>query len=371
MLYRRIDVLLCCGSGCVSAGAHKIKQKLISEIAIQDITEEINIIETGCMGPCDAGPVMLVYPEGVFYQKLTVEDIPELVEEHFKKGRPVKRLMLHDKENIYETKKDLPFYQKQVKVALENCGHIDPDSINEYIAVNGYEAIGKILTEMTPADTIQLVKESGLRGRGGGGFPTWLKWKLTSEAENTHKYLICNGDEGDPGAFMDRSLMEGDPHRILEGMMIAAYATGASKGYFYIRAEYPLAIKRIRQAISQAHEYGLLGKNIFDSSFDFDAEVRTGAGAFVCGEETALIASIEGKRGQPTPKPPFPSVQGVWEKPTTVNNVETLANLPTIFRKGADWFYSMGMDTSRGTKVFALTGDIKNTGLVEVPMGIT
>ena len=371
MLYKRIDVLLCCGSGCVSAGAHKIKQKLISEIAIQDISEEINIIETGCMGPCDAGPVMLVYPEGVFYQKLTVEDIPELVEEHFKKGRPVKRLMLQDKGNIYETKKELPFYQKQVKVALENCGYIDPNSIDEYIAVNGYEAIGKILTEMTPEDTIQLIKESGLRGRGGGGFPTWLKWKLTAEVEDSPKYVICNGDEGDPGAFMDRSLMEGDPHRILEGMMIVAFATGASKGYFYIRAEYPLAIKRIKHAISQAHEYGLLGKNIFDSGFVFDAEVRTGAGAFVCGEETALIASIEGKRGQPTPKPPFPSVQGVWKKPTTVNNVETLANLATIFRKGAKWFYSMGVDTSRGTKVFALTGDIKNTGLVEVPMGIT
>ena len=371
MIYKRTDVLLCCGSGCVSAGALKIKEKMIEEIKKHNISEEINIIETGCMGPCDAGPVMLVYPEGVFYQKLSVEDMPELVEEHFMKGRPIKRLMLKDDERIYETKKELPFYKKQVKVALENCGYIDPDSINEYIAVGGYEAIGKVLTEMKPDDTIQLVKESGLRGRGGGGFPTWLKWKNTAIVKDSPKYVICNGDEGDPGAFMDRSLMEGDPHRILEGMMIAAYATGASKGYFYIRAEYPLAIKRIKQAINQAHEYGLMGKNIFDSGFDFDAEVRTGAGAFVCGEETALIASIEGKRGQPSPKPPYPSVKGVWQKPTSVNNVETLANLPTIFRKGAEWFASMGTETSKGTKVFALTGDIKNTGLVEVPMGIT
>ncbi len=371
MLYKRIDVLLCCGSGCISAGAHKIKEKLIEQIARYNISEEINIIETGCMGPCDAGPVMLVYPEGIFYQHLKVDDIPELVEEHFMKGRPVKRLMLQDDENIYETKKELPFYKKQVKVALENCGYIDPDSIDEYIAVNGYEALGKVLTEMSPEDTIQLVKDSGLRGRGGGGFPTWLKWQNTAIVQDSPKYVICNGDEGDPGAFMDRSLMEGDPHRVLEGMMIEAYATGAEKGYFYIRAEYPLAIRRIRQAISQAREYGLLGKDIFGSGFDFDAEVRTGAGAFVCGEETALIASIEGKRGQPASKPPYPSTNGVWEKPTTVNNVETLANLPTIIRKGAKWFAGMGSETSRGTKVFALTGDIKNTGLVEVPMGIT
>ncbi len=371
MLYKRIDVLLCCGSGCVSSGAHKIKEKMLEEISRFGISEEINIIETGCMGPCDVGPVMLVYPEGVFYQKLSVADIPKLVEEHFMKGRPVKRLMLQDSENIYETKKELPFYKKQIKVALENCGYINPDSIDEYIAVNGYEAIGKVLTEMSPEDTIQLVKESGLRGRGGGGFPTWLKWNNTAIVQDFPKYVICNGDEGDPGAFMDRSLMEGDPHRVLEGMMIEAYATGANKGYFYIRAEYPLAIRRIRQAISQAHEYELLGKDIFSSGFDFDAEVRTGAGAFVCGEETALIASIEGKRGQPSPKPPYPGTKGVWGKPTTVNNVETLANLPTIIRKGAKWFAGMGSETSRGTKVFALTGDIKNTGLVEVPMGIT
>jgi NADH:ubiquinone oxidoreductase subunit F (NADH-binding)/(2Fe-2S) ferredoxin len=371
MIFRRIDVLLCCGSGCVSAGALKLKTKLIEEIARHNISEEINIIETGCMGPCDAGPVMLVYPEGVFYQKLTIEDIPELVEEHFMKGRPVKRLMLKENEIIYKTRKELPFYQKQVKVALENCGYIDPDSIEEYIAVGGYEAIGKAVTEMSPQQTIQLVKDSGLRGRGGGGFPTWLKWNNTAVIDDPIKFVICNGDEGDPGAFMDRSLMEGDPHRILEGMMIAAYATGASKGYFYIRAEYPLAIKRIKQAIAQAHELGLMGDNIFGSDFCFYAEVRTGAGAFVCGEETALIASIQGKRGQPVPKPPFPSQEGVWKKPTTVNNVETLANLPTIFRKGPKWFADMGTKSSPGTKVFALTGDVKNTGLVEVPMGIT
>jgi NADH:ubiquinone oxidoreductase subunit F (NADH-binding) len=287
------------------------------------------------------------------------------------KGRPVKRLMLKENEIIYKTRKELPFYQKQVKVALENCGYIDPDSIEEYIAVGGYEAIGKAVTEMSPQQTIQLVKDSGLRGRGGGGFPTWLKWNNTAVIDDPIKFVICNGDEGDPGAFMDRSLMEGDPHRILEGMMIAAYATGASKGYFYIRAEYPLAIKRIKQAIAQAHELGLMGDNIFGSDFCFYAEVRTGAGAFVCGEETALIASIQGKRGQPVPKPPFPSQEGVWKKPTTVNNVETLANLPTIFRKGPKWFADMGTKSSPGTKVFALTGDVKNTGLVEVPMGIT
>ena len=372
MSLKRIDLLICCGSGCVSAGALKIKEKISQTLEEKGLANEINIIETGCMGPCDLGPVMIVYPEGVFYKKVTVNDVPELVEEHFIKGRPVKRLMLQDEDKrVFTTQKEIPFYQKQVKVALANCGYIDPDSLDEYIALGGYEALGNILTSMSPSEVIDTVQKSGLRGRGGGGFPTGMKWKLAAASKSDQKYIICNGDEGDPGAFMDRSLLEGDPHRVLEGMMIAAYAIGARNGFFYIRAEYPLAIKRIRHAIEQAKEAGLLGKNIFGSNFDFEAEVRTGAGAFVCGEETALMHSIEGLRGHPSPKPPYPSDQGLWGKPTVVNNVETLANLPSIFTKGADWFASMGTETSKGTKVFALTGDVKNTGLVEVPMGIT
>jgi NADH:ubiquinone oxidoreductase subunit F (NADH-binding)/(2Fe-2S) ferredoxin len=371
MSRKRTDVLLCCGSGCVSAGALKIKKKLVETLQENNLSEEVNIIETGCMGPCDFGPVMMVYPEGVFYKKVTEEDVEELVQEHFLKGRPLKRLMLQDKEKVLATPKDIPFYKKQVKVTLANCGYIDPEKIEEYIAVDGYEAFVKALTEMKPQEVIEVVKKSGLRGRGGGGFPTGLKWQFTKDAAGLPKYVICNADEGDPGAFMDRSLLEGDPHRVLEGMMLAAYATGASKGYFYIRAEYPLAIKRVKNAIKQAREYGLIGENIFDTDFSFDAEVRTGAGAFVCGEETALIASIQGMRGQPVPKPPYPAASGVWGKPTVVNNVETLGNLPTIFLKGAAWFASMGSETSKGTKVFALTGDVKNTGLVEVPMGIS
>ncbi len=372
MSLKRIDLLICCGSGCVSAGALKIKEKILAALKDKGLLNEINIIETGCMGPCDLGPVMVVYPEGVFYKKVSLDDVDELVEEHFIKGRPVRRLMLEsDAKQLLATQKDIPFYQKQVKVALANCGYIDPESMEEYIAQGGYEALGTVLTSLKPADAIQVVEKSGLRGRGGGGFPTHLKWKLAAASKGDPKYVICNGDEGDPGAFMDRSLLEGDPHRVLEGMMIAAYAIGASRGFFYIRAEYPLAIKRIKGAIDQAREAGLLGKSVFGSKFDFDAEVRTGAGAFVCGEETALISSIEGERGHPKPKPPYPSDHGLWGQPTIVNNVETLANLPTIFLKGADWFASMGTQTSKGTKVFALTGDVKNTGLVEVPMGIT
>jgi len=368
----RIDLLLCCGSGCVSAGALKVKKRIEEVLKEQDISSEVNIIETGCMGPCDFGPVMMIYPEGVFYKHVQPKDVEELVLEHFVKGRPLKRLMVQDDaDKVLATKKEIPFYQKQVKVALENCGHINPEMIDEYIAVDGYEALGRAITEMTPQETIDLVKESGLRGRGGGGFPTGLKWQFAHDAEGDPKYIICNADEGDPGAFMDRSLLEGDPHKVLEGMMLAAYAVGASHGYFYIRAEYPLAIRRIKHAISQAREYGLIGENILETDFCFDAEVRTGAGAFVCGEETALIHSIEGERGQPTPKPPFPAISGVWGKPTVVNNVETLGNLPTIFRKGPEWFASMGSEKSKGTKVFALTGDVKNTGLVEIPMGIT
>ncbi len=371
MPVKRIDLLICCGSGCVSAGAMRIKDKMIEILNANSLAEEVNIIETGCMGPCDFGPVMMVYPEGIFYKKVTVEDVEEIVNEHFIKGRPVKRLMQIEEDVAIANKNDIPFYQKQVKVALENCGYLDPEKIEEYIALGGYEALGTALTEMKPEDAIDVVKRSGLRGRGGAGFPTGLKWEFVRKAQGSLKYVVCNADEGDPGAFMDRSLLEGDPHRVLEGMMLAAYATGASEGYFYIRAEYPLAIKRIKRAIAQAKEFGLMGKNILGSDFSFEAEVRTGAGAFVCGEETALIASIMGRRGQPMPKPPYPASEGLWSKPTLVNNVETLGNLATIFRKGADWFASMGTETSKGTKVFALTGDIANTGLVEVPMGIT
>jgi NADH:ubiquinone oxidoreductase subunit F (NADH-binding)/(2Fe-2S) ferredoxin/NAD-dependent dihydropyrimidine dehydrogenase PreA subunit len=371
MIPKRIDVLICCGSGCISAGALKIKERMLEVLKEQDILNEVNIIETGCMGPCDYGPLIMIYPEGVFYQKVTVNDVDEMVSEHFLKGRPVRRLMVSEEAGaVFATKSEIPFYQKQVKVALANCGYLDPEKIEEYIALGGYEALGKALTEMTPQDVVDFVKKSGLRGRGGGGFPTGIKWQHVKNATGSPKYVICNGDEGDPGAFMDRSLLEGDPHRVLEGMLLAAYAVGASSGFFYIRAEYPLAIKRIKQAIEQARSMGLIGNNIFGTEFSFDAEVRTGAGAFVCGEETALIASIEGQRGQPTPKPPYPANEGLWGKPTLVNNVETFGNLPTIFQKGADWFASMGTETSKGTKVFALTGDVKNTGLVEVPMGI-
>ncbi|MCB5224998.1 MAG: NADH-ubiquinone oxidoreductase-F iron-sulfur binding region domain-containing protein [Candidatus Cloacimonadaceae bacterium] len=371
MALKRIDLLICCGSGCVSAGALKIKERFHTVLDEHGLTGEVNLIETGCMGPCDYGPVLVIYPEGIFYKHVKVEDVDDIVSEHFVKGRPVQRLMLQEDEKVFAAQKEVPFYQKQIKVALANCGYINPESLEEYIATGGYEALGTVLTEMTPQDAINVVKESGLRGRGGGGFPTHIKWQMVHNIKDDEKYIICNGDEGDPGAFMDRSLLEGDPHRILEGMMLGAYSIGASKGFFYIRAEYPLAIQRIKGAIAQAKEVGLMGKNIFGSNFCFDAEVRTGAGAFVCGEEMALIHSLEGERGNPTPKPPYPATKGLWEKPTVVNNVETMANLPTIFLKGAQWFSEMGTKTSKGTKVFALTGDINNTGLVEVPMGIT
>ncbi len=372
MSLKRIDLLICCGSGCISAGAMKIKERFHEVLQEKGLTNEINIIETGCMGPCDYGPVMVIYPEGIFYKTVSPDDVEEIVSEHFMKGRPVTRLMLQDQDDkAIITQKEVPFYQKQVKVALANCGYIDPESMDEYIATGGYEALGTVLTTMTPQDAIKVIKESGLRGRGGGGFPTHIKWQMVHDNISDEKYIICNGDEGDPGAFMDRSLLEGDPHKVLEGMMIAAYSIGAKAGFFYIRAEYPLAIKRIKMAIEQAREMGLIGENIFGTKFCFDAEVRTGAGAFVCGEEMALIHSIEGQRGNPTPKPPYPALQGLWGKPTVVNNVETLGNVSTIFLKGASWFAGMGTETSKGTKVFALTGDIKNTGLVEVPMGIT
>lgn len=371
MSLKRIDLLVCCGSSCISAGALKLKEALVKAIEDRDLTDEVNIIGTGCMGPCEFGPVLVVYPEGIFYKHVAIEDIDEIVEEHIIKGRPLERLMVQDNEKTIRMQKDVPFYHKQIKVALENCGLIDPESMEEYIATGGYQALGMALTTMTPQGAIDIVKASGLRGRGGAGFPTFRKWQMVHDRPEDEKYIICNGDEGDPGAFMDRSILEGDPHRVLEGMMIAAYSIGARQGFFYIRAEYPLAIKRIRQAIEQARSKGLMGKNIFGTDFCFEAEVRTGAGAFVCGEEMALIHSVEGERGNPTPKPPYPAVQGLWGKPTVVNNVETFANIPSIFVKGADWFAGMGTETSKGTKVFALTGDVRNTGLVEVPMGTT
>ncbi|MCL1826664.1 MAG: NADH-quinone oxidoreductase subunit NuoF [Candidatus Cloacimonetes bacterium] len=369
----RIDLLVCCGSGCTSSGSLKLKAKFVEILKAKNILEEINIIETGCMGPCDMGPVIMVYPDGTFYKRVAMEDVEEIVTSHLVGGKPVERLMAQDNGVPVKNHKDIPFFKKQVKVALEDCGFIHPESIEEYIAWGGYSALADILKNKSQEETIEVVKKSGLRGRGGAGFPTGNKWAFVKGAEHTPKYVICNADEGDPGAFMDRSLLEGDPHRVIEGMMIAAYATGASRGFFYIRAEYPLAIKRILKAIEDCKKNDLLGEGtkILGSNFEFDIEVRTGAGAFVCGEETALISSVEGKRGQPTPKPPFPAISGLWKQPTLVNNVETLANIPTIFRKGAEWFAAMGTEKSKGTKVFALTGDIANTGLVEVPMGIT
>ncbi|MBC7194761.1 MAG: NADH-quinone oxidoreductase subunit NuoF, partial [Caldisericia bacterium] len=326
-----------------------------------------------CMGPCQYGPVMIVYPDGSYYINLNEEKVEKIVHEHFIKGRPVKEFLWETPEarKKVEEKKIIPFFEKQLKIVLSNCGNIDPENIDEYIGTGGYEALGKVLTEMTPEQVIDIVTRSGLRGRGGAGFPTGLKWKFAREAKGDEKFVICNGDEGDPGAFMDRSVCEGDPHAVLEGMAIAGYAIGANKGYIYIRAEYPLAVKRLQNALKQAKKYGLIGKNIFETGFNFDIEIRIGAGAFVCGEETALIASIEGKRGQPRPKPPFPAQKGLWGKPTIINNVETLANIRHIILKGPEWFASFGTEKSKGTKVFALSGKVKNTGLVEVPIGIT
>ena len=370
---KRLDVLICSGAACISNNSQLIRKKLEEVIAKEGLQEEVAIIETGCMGPCELGPVMLVYPDGTFYIRLKEEDVEEIVKEHFLKGRPVRRLLWETPEarKIAEEKKQIPFFEKQFKIALANCGKIDPENIEEYIATGAYEALGKVLTEMKPEEVIDEIIKSGLRGRGGAGFPTGLKWKFTREAQGNEKYVICNADEGDPGAFMDRAILEGDPHAVLEGMAIAAYAIGAKQGYIYVRAEYPLAVKRLEIAVKQARKYGLLGKNIFETGFEFDVELRMGAGAFVCGEETALIASIEGKRGQPKPKPPYPAQSGLWGKPTLINNVETLANVRHIILSGASWFSSIGTEKSKGTKVFALSGKVVNTGLVEVPMGIT
>ena len=369
----RSHVLVCGGTGCTSSNSLAIIEALESEIAKKGLQDEVKVVRTGCFGLCALGPIMIVYPEGSFYSQVQVDDVPEIVEEHLLKGRLVKRLLYDETVTMDDVKslQETDFYKKQHRVALRNCGVIDPENIEEYIAFDGYMALAKCLKEYTPEQVVQIVKDSGLRGRGGGGFPTGLKWSFTAANQADQKYVVCNADEGDPGAFMDRSVLEGDPHCIVEAMAICGYATGATEGYVYVRAEYPIAVKRLQKAIEQAREYGLLGKNIFDSGFDFDLHVRLGAGAFVCGEETALMTSIEGNRGEPRPRPPYPAVKGLFAKPTTENNVETFANIPQIILKGADWFASMGTEKSKGTKVFALGGKIKNTGLVEIPMGTT
>ena len=374
----RSHVLICGGTGCTSSGSKVLMSTFEKELAKQGLEDEVKIVQTGCFGLCALGPVVIIYPEGTFYSRVQESDVAEIVEEHLLKGRLVDRLVYKDvdEKTAAEAGKhvslnDTNFYKTQKRVALRNCGLINPENIDEYIAMDGYAALGKVLTEMTPAEVIQVVKDSGLRGRGGGGFPTGLKWSFTAANDADQKYVVCNADEGDPGAIMDRSVLEGDPHCIVEAMTICGYATGASEGYFYVRAEYPIAVKRLQIAIDQAKEYGLLGNNIFDSGFDFDLHIRLGAGAFVCGEETALMTSIEGNRGEPRPRPPYPAVKGLFGKPTTENNVETFANIPQIILKGADWFASMGTEKSKGTKVFALGGKICNTGLVEIPMGTT
>lgn len=369
----RAHVLVCGGTGCTSSGSEQIIEKLHSEIEKNGLKEEINVVRTGCFGLCARGPIMIVYPEGCFYSMVKVEDVPEIVSEHLLKGRIVERLLYHEDktDETITSLSETPFYKKQLRVALRNCGVINPENIEEYIAYDGYSALGKCLTEYTPEQVIGIIKDSGLRGRGGGGFPTGRKWELAAMNKADQKYVCCNADEGDPGAFMDRSVLEGDPHAVLEAMAIAGYAIGASQGYIYVRAEYPIAVKRLNIAIKQAKELGLLGKNIFESGFDFDVEIRLGAGAFVCGEETALMTSIEGNRGEPRPRPPYPAVKGLFGKPTILNNVETYANIPQIILKGADWFASMGTEKSKGTKVFALGGKINHTGLVEIPMGTT
>lgn len=370
----RSHVLICGGTGCTSSGSTVLRQALEKELAANDLQDEIKIVTTGCFGLCALGPVMIVYPDGTFYSMVKPEDIPEIVEEHLLKGRPVARLEYHEKtgdHHVVTSLSETNFYKKQKRVALRNCGVIDPEKIEEYIAMDGYQALGKVLTEMTPDQVIQTILDSGLRGRGGGGFPTGRKWQFARNSVSEKKYVVCNADEGDPGAFMDRSVLEGDPHAVLEAMAIAGYAIGADEGYIYVRAEYPIAVHRLQIAIAQARENGLLGKDIFGTGFNFDIQLRLGAGAFVCGEETALLTSIEGNRGEPRPRPPFPAVKGLFGKPTIINNVETYANICQIILNGPEWFASMGTEKSKGTKVFALGGKITNTGLVEIPMGTT
>ena len=370
----RSHVLVCGGTGCTSSGSQQIMETLKTEIEKNGLSEEVSVIQTGCHGLCALGPIMIIYPDATFYSMVKVEDIPEIVSEHLLKGRVVTRLLYNETVTPAGNVKaliDTDFYKKQHRIALRNCGIINPEVIEEYIGTGGYEALGKVLTEMTPDDVIQCLLDSGLRGRGGGGFPTGLKWKLAKQNDADQKYVCCNADEGDPGAFMDRSVLEGDPHAVLEAMAIAGYAIGASQGYIYVRAEYPIAVQRLKIAIDQAREMELLGNNIFGSDFSFDIDLRLGAGAFVCGEETALMTSIEGNRGEPRPRPPFPAQKGLFGKPTILNNVETYANIPQIILHGAEWFASMGTEKSKGTKVFALGGKIHNTGLVEIPMGTT
>ena len=367
----RAHVLVCGGTGCSSSGSAELIKRFEEQIAKNGLDREVKVVRTGCFGLCEAGPVVIVYPEGTFYSRIRPDDVDEIVSEHLLKGRVVQHLVYKEKadEEQHVTLDNIDFYRPQMRLALRNCGVIDPENIDEYIAFDGYKALAKVLTEMTPEQVIDEVLKSGLRGRGGAGFPTGKKWQFAAASKADQKYMICNADEGDPGAFMDRSVLEGDPHAVLEAMAIGGYAIGASEGYIYVRAEYPIAVKRLEIAINQARDYGLLGKNIFGSGFDFDIFLRLGAGAFVCGEETALMHSIEGGRGEPKPKPPFPAVRGLFDKPTNINNVETLANIPQIILKGADWFASIGTEKSKGTKVFALGGKINNTGLVEVPMG--
>ena len=372
----RSQVLVCGGTGCTSSGSQKIKEAFENEIKAKGLEEEVKVVGTGCFGLCAVGPIVIVYPDGTFYSMISAENVPEIVEEHLLKGRPVEKYMHHEHDEAIAEKlptslADTTFYKKQKRVALRNCGVINPEEIDEYIALDGYQALAKVLTEMKPEDVIQTILDSGLRGRGGGGFPTGRKWSFAAAQPAGKKYVVCNADEGDPGAFMDRSILEGDPHAVLEAMAIAGYAIGADEGYIYVRAEYPIAIHRLEIAIGQAREYGLLGNDIFGTGFNFDIKLRFGAGAFVCGEETALLTSIEGNRGEPRPRPPFPAVKGLFGKPTIINNVETYANICQIILNGADWFASMGTEKSKGTKVFALGGKITNTGLVEIPMGTT
>ncbi len=371
----RAHVLICGGTGCSSSKSTQIAEEMEKQLKAKGLDKEIKVVITGCFGLCALGPIMIVYPEGAFYSRVTVDDIEEIVEEHLLKGRIVKRLLyeetINESSDEIKSLNEVDFYKKQKRIALRNCGVINPENIDEYIAFDGYKALGKVLTEMTPEQVIETVKASGLRGRGGGGFPTGMKWEFTAKAQGEQKYVACNADEGDPGAFMDRSILEGDPHSVIEAMAIAGYAVGANQGYIYIRAEYPIAVERLRIAIDQAKEYGLLGSNIFGTDFSFNLDLRLGAGAFVCGEETALLTSIEGKRGEPRPRPPFPAIKGLWMNPTLLNNVETYANICQIILNGADWFNGIGTEKSKGTKVFALGGKINNTGLVEIAMGTT
>ena len=375
MQIARSHVLVCGGTGCLSSNSDKLRERLTDKLKELGISDEVQIIQTGCFGLCAEGPIVVVYPEGAMYAKVTPKDIDVIAEEHLLKGRIVERLLIGNGTESFDAEgnrlENTDFFSRQKRVALRNCGRINPEDITEYIAFDGYQALGKVLTEMTPQQVIDVIKDSGLRGRGGAGFPTGMKWSFAAASEGDVKYVACNADEGDPGAFMDRSILEGDPHSVLEAMAIAGYAIGANQGYIYVRAEYPTAVKRLNIAIEQAHEYGLLGDNIFGTGFSFDIGLRLGAGAFVCGEETALMNSIEGKRGEPRPRPPFPASKGIFDKPSMLNNVETYANVCQIILNGPEWFASMGTEKSKGTKVFAVGGKIVNTGLVEIEMGTT